>query len=56
MTAILTEVRQDLTCSFDLPFPDEPKEVGFSVIYWPAVLDLKSAFSVRLPICVLLGV
>lgn len=33
LIAILSGVRQDLDCSLDSSFPNEPKEVGFSVIY-----------------------
>lgn len=54
LIAILSGVRQDLDCSFDSSFPNEPKEVGFSVIYWPTVLlHLKSACSFAHLLCIL---
>lgn len=54
LIAILSGVRQDLDCSLDSSFPNEPKEVGFSVIYWPTVLiHLKSACSFALLLCIL---
>lgn len=61
LIAVLSGVRQDLECSFDSSFPNEPKEVGFSVIYWPTLLlHLKSACSFHLLIycifCIFLGV
>lgn len=60
LIAILSRVRQDLDSSFDSSFSNEPEEVGFSVIYWPTVLHLKSTHSIHLLIycvfCIFLGV
>lgn len=59
--AILSGVRQDLDCSFDSSFSNEPQKVDFSVIYWPTgLLHLESTCSIHLLVycvfCILLTV